>query len=45
MVNSENFEVFINESVTSKANTKAMKSGHWQQDNKMPLKFPNTKHI
>ena len=45
MVNIEKFEVFINENVTNKANTKVMKSWHWQHDNIMPLKFSNTKHI
>ena len=41
MVNIEKIEVFINKSVTSKANTNAMKLWHWQQDNIMALKFPN----
>ena len=35
----DNFEVFINESVSSKANTEALKSGGWQKNYGFLLKL------
>ena len=35
----DNFEVFINESVSSKANTEVLKSGHWQQYRSVLMKL------
>ena len=41
----ENFEVFISESVSSKANTPGFKSGGWQDYKLLGLKFYYEKHI
>ena len=41
----ENFEVFISESVCSKANTETLKSGGWQDYKLLGLKFYYEKHI
>ena len=41
----ENFEVFINESVYSKANTETLKSGGGQDYKLLGLKFYYEKHI
>ena len=41
----ENFEVFISESVCSKANTETLKSGGWQDYKLLGLKFYYGKHI
>ena len=41
----ENFEVFISESVCSKANTETLKSGGWRDYKLLGLKFYYEKHI
>ena len=41
----ENCEVFISESVCSKANTETLKSGGWQDYKLLGLKFYYEKHI
>ena len=41
----KNFEVFISESVFSKANTEALKSEGWQDYKLFGLKFYYEKHI
>ena len=41
----ENFDVFISESVCSKANAETLKSGGWQDYKLLGLKFYYEKHI